>query len=229
MEEIKVLIIDEHILVRRAIADILKKESNMQVRASGEVRKSEKLVRNENPDIVLLDIEGAASNGYSIFNTLRVRFPKLPVVVISSRSRDGAQAALYALHKGAVNVITKPEKNNTLLLTGDHLGKRLSPMIKSAARILSRDSVDRWLVEKKVREQDNLERKSKGEKNNLAGSSPQLIVIGGSMGGPKAMRTIFRKLSADFPIPIVAAQHFPKFYTHALVKNLKKNISTNYF
>lgn len=224
MDGIKVLVIDENILVRRAITGILnKKEENIIVTASGDVSDCEKMVQNENPDVIFLDIENSKSDGYSIFNTLRVRFPKLPIVVISSRSDDGAQAALYALRNGAVDVITMPENNNALLLTGRHLEKRLPPIIKGTARIISRDTVDRWLVEKTVRQQIDAEVDEKKQRSHIQRESTRLVVIGTGMGGPKALNTMLKDLPADFPVPIVVVQHFPKFYTHALAHRLRAN------
>lgn len=221
MEEIKVLVINEHILVRRAIAGILNKEANVIVKVCGDKSKCEKMIQNENPDVILFDIESSKSDGYSIFNTLRVRFPKLPIVVISSRSEDGARSALYALRNGAVNVLTTPKNNNALLLSGRHLEKRLPLIIKGAAQTISRNTVDRWLVEKITRKQKDAEEKK--QRRNIREGSVKLVVIGSDMGGPKALNTILKDLPADFPVPIVVIQHFPKFYTHALAQKLRKN------
>lgn len=220
MKEVKVLIVDENILVRRAIAGIVNKDSNVFVTVCGDKSKCEKIVQKENPDVVFLDIESSKSEGYSVFNTLRVRFPKLPIVVISSRTNSGARAALYALRNGAVDVITKPENNNALLFFGRHLEKRLPPMIEGAIRIISRDTVDRWIGEKSAGQQNNTEYI---KRSKIRGRSARLIVIGSDMGGPKALNTILKELPADFPDPIVAVQHFPKYYTDALAEKLRAN------
>ncbi|WP_372635145.1 chemotaxis protein CheB [Fodinibius sp.] len=223
MDKIKVLVLDKNILVRQAIAGILNQESDVVVRVSGEMRRSEQWVNDENPDVVLLDIEDSASDGYAIFNTLRVRFPKLPIVVISSRSERGARAALYALRNGAVNVITKPEKRNALLFATGHFAKRLPPIIKGIERVISRDTVDGWMVDKASRRSpDNTEEQPEKVRDKSIRGPFRLIVIGGSMGGPKALHDILSKLPADFPVPVVAAQHLPKFYTRALAQLLKK-------
>lgn len=223
MEKIKVLVLDDNILARQAISGILNQESDVMVRVSGEMKKSEQLVNEVNPDIVLLDIENSASDRYTIFNTLRVRFPNLPIVVISSRSEKGAEAALYALRNGAVNVITKPERSNALLFANRHLAKRIPPMIRGIERVISRDTVDRWIVEKVARQQsDNKKEHSEKVTGRMNRGPIRLIVIGGNMGGPKALNDILRNLPADFPVPIVSVQHLPKFYTRALAQILKE-------
>lgn len=215
MEKIKVLIIDEDILVRRAIARVLNDEPNVKIRTSNELSMVEKLVQDMEPDLVLLNIEQAAESGYDAFHTLRMRFPKLPVVVISSRSFEGAQTAFYALRKGAIDVITKPVSNTALLLSGRHLKKRVPPIIDGVSRIVGSGTVDRWLVEKTKREEmKSTENKTKFEQ------SIKLVIIGGNMGGPKALKTVLKNLSSDFPVPIVIAQHLPRYYTSVLTKEL---------
>lgn len=224
MEKTKVLVLDNNIVVRQAIAGVLKQKSDVLVRVSGELTKSEQLVSKENPDVVLLDIENSASDGYTIFNTLRIRFPKLPIVVISSRSERGAEAAIYALQKGAVNVITKPEKSNALLFSSHHFGKRLLPMLRGVERVISRNAVNGWRIGKAPRQESKkTEEQPEREKARINRGPLRLIVTGGSMGGPKALNEILKKLPADFPIPIVSVQHLPKYYTGALVESLKES------
>lgn len=218
MDKMRVLIIDEDVLVRRAISRVLNDEQNVEVRASEKLGKVEELVRDSNPDLVLLNIEQAAESEYEALHVLRVRFPKLPVVVISSRSFEGAQAAFYALGKGAVDVITRPVSNTALLLSGRHLEKRVPPMIKGVSRIVSSGSVDSWLVEKKNRQE------TESDKNKRWFDQPiQLVVMGGSMGAPKALKKILKNLPSDFPVPVVIAQHFPRYYTSVLTKELAES------
>ncbi len=223
MEKIKVLVLDDNILVRQAISGILNQESDVVVRVSGEIKKSEQLVNEVNPGVVLLDINDSASDGYTTFNTLRIRFPKLPIVVISSRSESGAKAALYAFRNGAVNVITKPEKSNALLFATRHFAKRLPPIIRGIERVINRNTIDGWLAEKESHQSlANTEEDPEKERGRMNRGPIRLIVIGGSMGGPKALNDILSKLPADFPIPIISAQHFPKFYTRALAQSLEE-------
>jgi len=215
MDKMRVLIIDEDILVRRAIARVLNDVPNVEIRASEKLGNIEELVQEGNPDLVLLNIEQAAESGFETFHAIRVCFPKLPVVVISSRSFEGAQAAFYALRKGAIDVITKPVSNTTLLFSRQHLKKRVPPIIEGISRIGSRDSVDSWLVEKTNKQE------TESVKNRSRFDQPiQLVVIGGSMGAPKALKRMLKNLPSDFPVPVVIAQHFPRYYTSVLTKEL---------
>lgn len=48
----------------------------------------------------------------------------------------------------------------------------------------------------------------------------QLVVVGSSTGGPNALQTLFKRLPARFPVPIVVAQHMPPQFTSALARRL---------
>lgn len=224
MEEIRVLVLDKNIILRQAFASLLNKEPDVAVRVSENISDSEKLVRDESPHAVFLDIEDAASDGYSIFNILRVRFPGLPIVVISPRSKKGAKAAMYAIRRGAVDVITKPKKNSALLFASRHFEKRLPPIIRGIERVIGRGTMEGESSEKNTWHYTGVdqEKHSDKERDSLNKKSTSLIVIGGGMGGPEAIANIISGLPADFSIPIVAVQHFPKLYTKALAQELAK-------
>ncbi|MDX1617971.1 MAG: response regulator, partial [Balneolaceae bacterium] len=122
-----VLVIDEDILGRQAVANILQKEPNLDIRVSGDLETAVEKVQSLNPDILLLNIHTPDNSGVSVLRALNARYPDLPIVVMTPRSREGARQALYALHHGAVDVITKPEQSSLLLFAGRHLVKRLRP------------------------------------------------------------------------------------------------------
>ncbi len=50
----------------------------------------------------------------------------------------------------------------------------------------------------------------------------QLLAIGSSTGGPKALRTIFEQLPSDFPLPIVVAQHMSPGFMENLASHLNE-------
>lgn len=215
------LIVDKNILVRQAIACILRKDSHFKVFGIyGDEGQIERSIRETNPDIVLLDIE--SSDSLELLNNLELNWPELPVVVLSPRTRSGAKISLAALQEGAVDFITKPRFSRSLLFAGRHLNKRLVPILKTAAKTKSRDRSAR--VKKKIRTSLQLsfsESQYWGDK--LAGKRmPKVIVIGSCTGGPKALSTLISGLPADFHIPVVVVQHLPKYYTAELANNLDK-------
>ncbi|MCW9705867.1 chemotaxis protein CheB [Fodinibius salsisoli] len=220
MELIKILVIDEDILVRRALARILSSEPEVELRVSGDLHESEKLIEHENPDIVLLDVGSLAPDNFSFFNTLRVRFPKTPVVVLSPRSEEGARAALYALQNGAIDVITKPEQNYALLFADNHLKKRLLPIISIVSQMIDTGTVDRQAVNTDVDDSQQEREKTLFPKSYRR--SVNLIAMQGCTGGPKALFTIFKRFPAYLSAPVVIAQHFPKTYTSVLAHSLNK-------
>ncbi|MDZ7680437.1 MAG: response regulator [Fodinibius sp.] len=109
MEPIKVLVVDEDILVRRAITNILDLNEEFEVcwlADGGE--QIESVLHEKYPDVVLLSIDSMESPGLTILSKLRINFPNLPVIAVSPRNEEGAEAAINALRLGAVDFISKP-------------------------------------------------------------------------------------------------------------------------
>lgn len=124
MNPIKVLIIDRNILVRRAISNILQKSDDFEVCwIADESSKIEAVVKDNQPDVILLSIDDMQSDGFTILSMLRLKFSELPVLIISPRSDEGAEAAINALRMGAVDFITKPAHKNLILFADRHLKK----------------------------------------------------------------------------------------------------------
>lgn len=213
----RVLIIDSDIMARRAIAGILHKTSEFEIiEINEDVNKAEEAILNSNPEVVLLNIEGIESDGFSVLIALRNRFPKLPIVILSVRNEKGAETTITALEKGAVDFITKPETHLSVLFADNHLRKRLVPSIKAASQINNLDNIFPKKTEFTEYPYDELI--SRAISQNFI--STNLVVIGGCMGGPHALFSIIPQLPENLPVPVVIAQHFPKIYTKFLADQL---------
>lgn len=214
MKNINILVMDRDIIVRHSVKEILERECNCTVRMSGNVRECKLLIMQQRPNLILLNIEQVRASNYSFFKYLRKHYPNLPIVVMSSRSYEGAKAAMYALANGAVDVFTTPRNNNGLLLGRSHLEKRL-PLIVN--------KVSRRKEEKYFYRRDG---SNKEENEDLMGDlvndhdSARIIVMGSGMGGVEPVKRIIKNLPGNFPVPIVLVQHFPRYYTSVLAKKL---------
>jgi len=109
---IKILIADDHPIVRQGLKQILADEPDMAV--GGEARHSREvllLVRKGNWDIVVLDLTMPGRGGLDVLRELKQAHPKLPVLVLSMHSED--QYEVRAFKAGAAGYLTKesaPEK-----------------------------------------------------------------------------------------------------------------------
>jgi two-component system, NarL family, invasion response regulator UvrY len=103
---IKVLIADDHEIVRRGLADIFDEEPGMET--SGEACNAEEvlpLLQEVAVDVVLLDINMPGRSGIEILKDLKSIYPRLHIIVLSMHPVE--QYALRAIKAGADGYLTK--------------------------------------------------------------------------------------------------------------------------
>ena len=214
MDAIKVLIIDENILVRRAITTILQQREEFRVFwLIDEFDTVETVIRNTSPDIILLSLENIEGEGLDILQKIRSTFNNLPIVVISPRNQEGAKAAITALRLGAIDFITKPESKNLILFAERHLKKRLEPLITAIYEMRQPKNLDKLMLESLTQPQKSFEDFRTGVKDQ---QSIEIVVMGGCTGGVQALFSILSYLPKDLAIPLVVVQHLPRTYTEYL-------------
>lgn len=218
MDQIKILIIDKNILVRRAITMILQKKEGFQIFwENDEFERLAEVIKQIKPDVILLSVESLAGDGLELLQKLQTNFAQLPVIVISPRSEAGAKAAITALRLGAIDFLTKPEQKNLILFAERHLEKRLAPMIKAIYSIKERDNLDKEMLESLAQPQKSFEEFPSVDTGQLP---KKIVVMGGCTGGVQTLFALLSKLPADLNIPIVAVQHLPKKFTGYLAEHL---------
>ena len=118
---IKVLIADDHTVVRSGIAAILSYESDLTV--VGEASNGEealKVLETVTPDLVTLDITMPVMDGLETLNNIKEKYPSLKVIMISAAGQKNK--VIQALKDGALDFIRKPfEKDEMLEVIGKHL------------------------------------------------------------------------------------------------------------
>jgi DNA-binding NarL/FixJ family response regulator len=111
---IKILIADDHPIVRKGLKQILSEESDMGV--FGEAQNSQELlelVRKQDWDIVILDITMPGRGGIDVLKELKHQYPKLPFLILSMHPED--QYAVRALKAGAGGYLTKESAQEELI------------------------------------------------------------------------------------------------------------------
>lgn len=218
MDSIKVLIIDQNILVRRALTNILNKNDIFDVAwVADNFDNIEDTVRENYPDVVLLSIDDMESAGFTILNNLHLKYPTLPIIVITPRSDEGAEAAINAMRLGALDFISKPAHKNLILFAERHLEKRLCPIIKAAQKIRKRNHLDNEILETLVHPQKTFKQIETGPKSETAA---ELVVVGGCTGGVQALFGMIEALPATLKVPVVVVQHLPRIYTQYLAQKM---------
>ena len=111
---IRILIADDHPIVRQGLKQILSEESDMGV--FGEAQNSQEvleLVRKQDWDIVILDITMPGRGGIDVLKELKHQYPKLPLLILSMHPED--QYAVRALKAGAAGYLTKESAQEELI------------------------------------------------------------------------------------------------------------------
>ena len=228
---IKLLIADDSALMRKLLEGIFLGEGDFDIRLARNGNEALELVRSFDPQVVTLDIQMPGMDGLTCLSRIMIEAPR-PVVMISSLTAEGAEATLEAIELGAVDFVAKP--SGTVSLEID----RLRPMLVEKVRAAASARIRRTLrLTERVRHQIRgaglpsrarscRASPSAGRKGRDAGkpgcAAPGLVLIGTSTGGPAALDVVLPQLPADFPWPVLVAQHLPASFTGAFARRLDR-------
>jgi two-component system chemotaxis response regulator CheB len=116
MARIRVLVVDDSVVVRKILCDTLTGESDFEVvGTAADGRLALEQIDATKPDVVTLDIEMPVMDGVAAAGEIHRRWPRLPVIMFSTLSQRGATTTLEALGAGAVDYVTKPTNSANLL------------------------------------------------------------------------------------------------------------------
>ena len=140
---IRIVIADDHAIVRRGLKQIVEEESDLQV--TGEAANAAevlRLLRPDDTDVLVLDINMPGRSGLEVLRDVKEQRPKLPVLVLSAHSEE--QYAMRVLKAGAAGYLTKDSAPDELVraLRKVHAGgKYVSPALaEQLASALQPDS-----------------------------------------------------------------------------------------
>lgn len=217
----KVLVVDDSAFMRKIISDMISEDPEFTVIDTAKngveaVRKA----RDLNPDLITMDVEMPLMNGLQALQAIMRECP-VPVVMLSSLTEAGARETIAALELGAVDFVKKPSGSISLDLY--KVKEQLMDKLKAAARAkLPRGEHVQRLVPPGNRGSALVRNTGHpGERGGaLPGKVEQLVAIGTSTGGPRALQTVLSALPADFPAPVVIVQHMPPSFTKSLAERL---------
>jgi two-component system chemotaxis response regulator CheB len=216
---IKVLVIDDSALVRKLLGRILSEAADFEVYFARNGLEGLKQMAPVNPDVVTLDIQMPGMDGLACLDRIMIEHP-CPVVMVSSATREGAEATLEALRLGAVDFVPKPEASVSLHM--DAFGPSFVSKVRSAAGVKLKASLRlRERVQYQMGAHASPRRPAAGvEAAPARATGSGVVVVGTSTGGPPALEALLGALPSTFPWPIVIAQHMPASFTGALARRL---------
>jgi two-component system, NarL family, invasion response regulator UvrY len=112
--QFRLMIVDDHALIRMGLATVFNDTSDMRVIAEGDTYSDiVRVMDNEGCDLLLLDIDLPGRNGIDILKLVKKDFPRLPVLMLSMYPED--QYAVRALKAGAGGYLNKSSPPATMV------------------------------------------------------------------------------------------------------------------
>jgi len=206
MPPVRVLVVDDSVVVRKLLSEALASVPQLQLAgtaSNGAIALAK--IPQLNPDVVTLDIEMPGLNGIETLTEIRKLYPSLPVIMFSTLTEHGAAITLEALSLGASDYLTKPTNTSSLASSMAQVRRELTAKILS---LVGRDQ--------KV----NFVPVPHSNRRKSAGAAVEILAIGTSTGGPKALAELIPHLPSGFPVPVVVVQHMPPLFTRLLAERL---------
>lgn len=213
MSKIRVLVVDDAVVVRRMVADLLGEDDAIEVvgtAPNGRIALTK--IAQLNPDLVTLDLEMPEMDGLETLAALRQSHPHLPVLVVSRFAQIGAAITRDALALGANDYVAMPEKAGGATTASECVRDQLIPKIKRfGARKAGRSTPPMPSPVPRPASRSAI----------LTFRYPiEAVVIGASTGGPNALAQLFTAFPADFCQPVLVVQHMPPVFTGRLAQRL---------
>lgn len=206
MPTIKVLVVDDSVVVRRIVSDALAADSSVEVvgvAQNGSIALHKVMALK--PDLITMDIEMPVMTGIEAVQELRKRGVKTPIIMFSTLTSHGASATLDALAVGATDYVTKPTHVADPTEAINVIKEQLLPKIKGLFRAPTFSRGPARLLPSTP--------KARG---------PKALVIGSSTGGPEALSKVVTGLQQPLPIPALVVQHMPPLFTAQLAARLDR-------
>jgi two-component system chemotaxis response regulator CheB len=214
---IRVLIVDDSAFMRQIFFRLLSNDPELLVVATAR-DGVDALIKIEQykPDVVTLDVAMPNMDGLECLAQIMRKHP-LPVIMVSSLTTDGAEPTLRSLELGAVDYVAKTSTTQIEELEG--IQQELKQKIKAAAGV-NLSKLGRLTVPAR-----RVQPAGPAERPIFTAGSPamfnlDLLAIGSSTGGPKALYHLLPLFPANFPLGIIIAQHMPKDFTGVFAKRL---------
>lgn len=205
----RVLIVDDSVVVRKLVADVLRASSpELVVEAAASASIALSKIQMTPPDVIILDVEMPGMTGIEALPRLRAAAPRAKVIMFSSLTRRGAAATLDALALGAVDCVVKPANMRGLAESTELL--RVELVTRVVGLLPRRAAPSTVAPAVRVGPRPTRPRQDRVD----------LVAIGSSTGGPNALADVLGAIGAGFGAPMVITQHMPALFTRMLAERL---------
>jgi two-component system chemotaxis response regulator CheB len=204
MKSIRLLIVDDSPTVQSVLKGVFSKIPDIKViGVAADAFEARDLIVEKHPDVVTLDVEMPRIDGITFLKRL-MSFRPVPVVMISSYTRENSLRTLEALEAGAVDFVAKPVDDIAAGL--EALKDEIAAKVRIAARANVKPQVPLGKLQQQV-------------PPPMIRSSNKIVAIGASTGGTHAIHKILRAMPSNIN-GIVIVQHMPGRFTRSFAQQL---------
>jgi two-component system, chemotaxis family, protein-glutamate methylesterase/glutaminase len=218
MPGIRVLVVDDSVVIRKLVSDLLSADPDIEVIATAvNGRAAVQKVAQLEPDLVTMDIEMPEMNGIEAVRAIRACGNTVPIIMFSTLTERGAVATLDALAAGASDYVPKPANVGSVGRSMEQVREALIPRIKSLVprRGLTLHPAGLTVAPTTVIQLHSAATPPPG--------GYRLLVIGSSTGGPEALSTLLHALP-PLPVPVAVVQHMPPLFTRQFAARLDRQL-----
>lgn len=210
--KVRVLVVDDSALMRTVLTGMLRDCPQIEVvGAARDGTEAIELAREKRPDVVTLDVEMPGLSGIDTIPALLAAH-KVPIVMVSSFTHEGAEVTLEALERGAVDFMPKPDKNQISNLRASRDVLTAKVLSAAQSRVQSGEPAS---PHRRVRARTPV------EPARPAAAVGRCVAIGISTGGPQSLTRVISDLKPPIP-PILIVQHMPSQFTSVFAKRLDR-------
>jgi two-component system chemotaxis response regulator CheB len=213
---IRVLLLDDSAICRAQLRAVLEQDVGLQV--VGEANNGDQVLRlidELTPHILLVDLQMPGTGGQETIERVMAHHP-LPILIVTGQPEGMRRQAVFeGIRRGALDLAEKPA----------HADERAEQRLRAAVRELARVRVVRHVAGKLSRRDGAPTLSTPLPEPALASSSsPLLVGIAASAGGPRPLVSLLAAWPADFAAAVAVVQHLPNGFSPAFAEFLQSRI-----
>jgi two-component system, chemotaxis family, protein-glutamate methylesterase/glutaminase len=230
-EPIRVMVVDDSVVIRGMISRWIDAEPDMKVTASlrtglDAVNQIERI----KPDVAVLDIEMPELDGISALPQLLAKKRDLIIIMASTLTRRNAEISFKALSLGASDYIPKPESTREAAAAEIFHHDLIQKIRHLGAKVRRSSVASPHLAPAHERVREPLAKPAPAAthppltRRPFGMLAPRVLLIGSSTGGPQALMNLVTEIGPVIDrFPVLITQHMPPTFTTILAEHLARS------
>jgi two-component system, chemotaxis family, protein-glutamate methylesterase/glutaminase len=229
---IKVMVVDDAVVIRGMVKRMVENEPDIEIVTSATNGEQAVSRLKETPvDVIVLDIEMPVMDGLTALPKLLSVDPDVKILMSSTLTLANAEISMQALQLGATDYIPKPTSVGAMGSASDFKTELINKIrsigqtriARRARRLTPRPAVGRTATTPMEQPKKSLLSVDFSLRPVTSKIRPEIIAIGSSTGGPKALFEVLNNLQPTVTVPVIITQHMPANFTAILAKHIQES------